>query len=427
MFRSNYQFFKRLTGTTRAFIGLKTTFNSQVPLSFSLIRPNKVSFQTPLSTFNFSSSSHVNTYIEDLKQVPNPFVSGPIFEKVQEAMNKYATGKDLELLQPVDIRLISLVLGNLSHCYWQKDKEKAWKYMKEAEDFNNKLGVKDTYEVALCQFMLGLGYRDLQDYTKAKDYFENVERICKLIDEKKEADIHVQTGVIGLKIHAWSYLGSVYLSLNQDEKALEVCNSVLTNIENVSVDERLDILIMTYQSLQKIAAKKKDVEKEKEYRTNEIGLTILNNHNLAENFSRIGNFTEAIPYATEALRLAFQVYPEESVIVGYCYLFLGRLYKFSNDSTKALESAEKAIKIFEKLPESQENSRYKNDSYLLAAEAQGMNQAANNHSKTSAKADDLSVAEGYMNQVYQLHGQGAYKEAETLCRRLLKSMKRENL
>jgi len=431
---SRYQFLQRLTSTTRSFLEFKAVFNSLSHSFYPFVRPNKA-FQIPLSRFNYSSN-HVNSYVEDLKALPG--TEGVDLAYVEELMNKYATCKDLKLLEPAEVEWISNLFCDLMEAYWENgDHEKALKYLKEADDFQNKVGIKDTYDNAYCHFMGANIYSKRQDYVKAKEYLEDVERICKLLDENNQVSLEEKKETRNLRVQSWQALGAVYYSTNQEEKTFELYDAVLANIQDVEANGAASLLSVIYSHMRSIYGKRGDMEKYNEYRKKELDLAIkfygenskevLSIHrNLANTLNNTGKFTEALSHGTKALQIAIQIHSENSRTAAWSYSLLGNIYKSTKDYTKALENYEKAIEVIEKLPEDQGNAQFKNEFYSRAAETHqllGNTQEANKYlSKTNQQptnSSDLFVAQGLVKQGIQYQMQRAYKEAHNLYRKAL--------
>jgi len=422
-----YQFVKGL-------FSHKSFIKTLVP-SFS--QPQKA-FQAPKSlnfpSFNCFFSSvqglhHAGTYQEDFYLLQQ--FSREQLTYGQEVMNRYVACKDLRLLNSDDIQWVSSILSHLMVAHRdQGDREKAYRYMTELEDLQNRLGIKDTYDVANCHFMLGCEYLDRQDFTKANEYSESTDRICKLLGNDEPGK--------SLKIQNWNLQAAVYWRMNQEERALEMYYAILANTHEVVEPALPGLLVSVYQDMKDIYIGRNDIGKTIEYAKKYIDALIQyygedSNEvfNVYCHFSNLlidqNNMSEALVYSKKSLQVGIQVYSKKSINVAWVHSTIGNIYKLMNEYTKALDQYDKAIKISEKLPE--DYSEFQSEVYSLAA---GAHQSLGNHKESNIffdKANDLKikanqdndvgVAESHIKQARELREQGTWRDSQACLRKAL--------
>jgi len=341
----------------------------------------------------------------------------------EEMMERFASCKDITLLGSHEIEWIFSVLSNLEAAHRnQGNSNKAFRYLTEVENLYDKLGIKDTFEVAHCHYLLASTYLDRQDYPKAKEYLDNIDRICKLLGNNKEAK--------SLMVQNWTTLGNLYLRINEEEKALEHFNAALAKTHHVFKEQLPGILATIYQDMRYIYASRNDIEKAIEYMTKSLTPSIqcygeksqhvfLLYNELAVSLLNQGKWPEALLYGKKCLQVAVKIFPKKSPEVAWIHSLLGHIYKAKKDYTKALEFYEKAIKLYEKLP-----GDYSEALSQIYAQASATHQSLNNgeeaynyfkkYNELLIKANqdnEVGLAETYIKQASELKDQGNNKEA----------------
>jgi len=429
---------KLLLSYTKPFVHTFSTplFSSQQRYAFSFMK--KVNIAKPyLHSFNFSSfqgSNPNNPFSKDDLTLLNNVTRGQL-AYAEEMMERFASCKDITLLGSHEIEWIFSVLSSLEAAHRNEgNSNKAFRYLTEVENLYNKLGIKDTFEVAHCHYLLASTYLDRQDYPKAKEYLDNIDRICKLLGNNKEAK--------SLMVQNWTTLGNLYLRINEEDKAMEHFNAALARTHDVYKEQLPGILATIYQDMRYIYASRNDVEKAIEYMTKGLAPSIqcygeksqhvfLLYNELAVSLLNQGKLPEALLYGKKCLQVADKLFPKKCPEIAWIYSLLGHIYKASKDYTKALDFYEKAIKIYEKLP-----GDYSEVLSQIYAQSSAIYQSLNNgeeaynyfkkYNELLIKANEdneMGLAETYIKQASELKDQGDNVESLTCLEKALEIYK----
>ena len=377
-----YRFVKKLY--------ISSSFTNARPLlcSFSLLY-----HKFPLQTLNLSKISIYSFSTSQEKEDPcllkglTPWQK----EKMGKILDEYALHKeDLGQLTSDEVKWILSGLSDLSraHLHNKSGHNQAYDCLSERDYIFRKLGIKDNIDVALNSYGMASILIEQKRFEEAKKYLNEVGRICKLLNEDPQTK--------SLKVQRWYLLAQIESQFSQD-KALELYNSVLENIGDVSKSALPAILLSVHKEMAEIYRARGDTDnmiKSWEDALQAVMESFKGNSTIDMNF--LGDIVDknvfAEPSTENSIKMVLKSFPDPLEKVGIICCLVGNIFFDNRKYAQAVNAYEEAFKIFDSLPKDYSSLLY--DVYFSMAKAQG-------YSKDSQAGYFLKKAEGAIANVEQ--------------------------
>jgi len=348
MLSNRYQFLKRLVKSHSS----KPKGPFQAPF-FSL----KKTFKFPI--YSFSSSQFVGSRRQTNYHDEFTLLTSFSREKLANAshfMDKYTKCEDLSLLTQEDRTEISHVLLHLAFAQKAKgNSDKAYRYLREDEELLHNAGIKDTIHLAQNYHLRADIYMEKNNLVDSEHYLNQIESICKQPSSNSQQ-------AKSLRLQGWCSLAHVYNLKDDQDRALDLFNSILKKISDVQESSLPALLRDVYQGMASIYSSRYDVEKAIDSYLKGLDVaTKYHGENSAEAFSIYVDMTTflyqhghdeiALRMGQKRLQAAQNAFSKDSTEIASSHLFLGHVETALGDYNKALNSYREALKVFGKTPE----------------------------------------------------------------------------
>jgi len=424
----------------KKFFSLAVTKTLLYPSSSLLSHPKGTKSQflsfSLISSYSFSSfQSFNNTYKDDLALIQG--FSREQLAYAGEILERYSTSQDLKTFDSDEIHWITSLLQHFATTFQaQGDFNKAYSYIKEAEEVIKKVNIDDTFFVANNHYIKASLCLNLNDSTTdVKHHFNEVDRICHLLGDDPEAK--------SLRVKNLLTRGEFHKRRNELDQALEFFNEILENTHQVIDAVLPDLLIPAYREIARIYASNTDIDKAIHFATKGLAVAIqrygenskpafLFHCDLAEFLYQNQRYQEAEQYINKSLLIGLQVYPSDHRIIGWCYGLLGHILLANGGFANALEAYKKSIKIYELSP--QEHSLALSEVYYQSAMinnvldySQEASLLFDKSAQMLAMSENPDIVEIYMQRAGELQQHARLKEYEIYLQGALEACQKFNL
>ena len=321
----------------------------------SIYTKSLTNYQIPIYSFSSSSqnpSSLQSDFKEDLKDLDQSKYTQEQQDYMAYILAKYAAQKeDLSVFTQEELVWVSDALYFLSLAYNKANNyEKAYKYLQLENELLQKMGIKDTKEIAQNHFGSAICLQK-GNPTEAEHHFKETIRICGLLEADKDTK--------DILLRSYCYLATIYMKTDK-EKALEYHHLALEKVNEAKELGVEKLMMHIYEEMTQIYNSRNDLTKAADTCKKGLDFVIKNfgdksrealnfSSDLAALYAKQGQYARAEQYAEESLKRATSLYQKNSPEVANAHSLLGGIHNGNEDFIAALESYDKAAKIYEKL------------------------------------------------------------------------------
>ena len=328
--------------------------------AYKALLPHKVSLASffhphPIPAIVFRSLSFLSTsskpsnninYTEAfqiIKELPKDEAT-----QCHNLLSKYSKSHDPSNFSSEEITHLFSLLYTIANFYYDRDDfPEAIKYFSEAVILAEKSKTINV-DVGYIHHALGSTYNRLEEFEKALESLNKASEILATVFPN-ESTKHIEVDIYSLK-------GQAYLCLGDHDAALENFNKALENIENVYESSRPTFLKSIYKQIENIHTENGDFtkafdhyKKGLEYANSVYGYSSQEakffNESLAQVSLVQSQFNEALEYAQQALEISEKVFGEKEIETAGVLFLLGQIYTGKRDSENSIKVCEKFLNL----------------------------------------------------------------------------------